>query len=901
VIPVKAAGVLFVAPGGNDGVACTDPLFPCGTIQGAIDKALPGNTIKVAVGTYTSTGNQVVQVNKNLLLSGGWDSTFTSQNGIAIDDGQGLRPEVLIDNDIVSTIEYFILQNGTSGIINQGDLTANYVVVQNNLGGDYCWGGGVTNEGTMLIQWSTVDGNSCSYAGYGGGIYNWQYGGSLTILNSTISNNQASAGGGIYNQNTLTIVNSTISNNTVTFGLSNSAGGGIYNGSSTLILRNATIFGNEGAQSGGGIFFDSTYGGSVTLSNTILANNTANANSDCSGPISSSGYNIIGDTAGCSFSGATSDLLNVDPKLGTLQNNGGPTLTRWLYEGSPAIDGGNPSGCIDNIGNPLTTDQRGFTRPMDGNGDGNNVCDIGAYEADPSDLPPPPPESLWYVTPTGNNNYDCHSPTTSCATIKGAIGKATSGDTVYVSEGVYTGTVGSEVVLIDKNINLLGGWNTAFTTQTSLSTIDGQHYQRGITINEQITAKIENLNIQNGLSPHADIVGYGGGGIYINYRSKVTLTDSIVQANTAGSNDPLHPSSPNGGGIGMNNYGSLTINDSVVIGNTGYGLGGGIYSGGSILTLNNTIVGYNTAAKGGGISGGIDGQIELNHSSVINNTSINPIDGGGGINSFNNTLILNDSSVTGNVAAGEGGGLLGHTMTISNSIIINNKAKLGGGLRTWDAVDIRNSAILYNTATYGSGGGVYSGGNLVIVNSTIAYNKAEDPSVYEANGGGIFMAGGYIQASNVTIARNVSEDSGGGIWNQSASVTLYNTLLAENQATVGPDCIGTISTAGYNLIGNTSGCGFSPVAGDLTNINPRIALQYGWPGTLALWVDSPAIDGGNPGGCNDQQGNPITIDQIGTVRPLDGNGDNNFICDIGAYEYDPAHPPQWIFLPLVTR
>ena len=171
----------------------------------------------------------------------------------------------------------------------------------------------------------------------------------------------------------------------------------------------------------------------------------------------------------------------------------------------------------------------------------------------------------------------------------------------------------------------------------------------------------------------------------------------------------------------------------------------------------------------------------------------------------------------------------------------------------------------------------------------------------EADGGGIFRAGGYIQASNVTIARNVAEDSGGGIANQSAPVTLRNTLLAENQAAIGPDCTGTISTAGYNLIGDTSGCSFIPVAGDLTNADPRIALQYGWPGTLALWVDSPAIDGGNPSGCTDQQGNPITVDQIGTIRPLDGDGDSNIICDVGAYEYDPAHPPHWTFLPLITR
>jgi hypothetical protein len=85
------------------------------------------------------------------------------------------------------------------------------------------------------------------------------------------------------------------------------------------------------------------------------------------------------------------------------------------------------------------------------------------------------------------------------------------------------------------------------------------------------------------------------------------------------------------------------------------------------------------------------------------------------------------------------------------------------------------------------------------------------------------------------------------------------------------------------------------------NIDPRVALRFGGPVTLALWSDSPAIDGGNPGGCIDNQGKPITVDQIGTERPLDGDGDNIVNCDIGAFEYDLMHPPQWIFLPLVKK
>ena len=59
--------------------------------------------------------------------------------------------------------------------------------------------------------------------------------------------------------------------------------------------------------------------------------------------------------------------------LSPLADNGGPTLTHELQLGSPAIDTGNPAGCLDAAGTALTVDQRGLARPV-------NACDIGAYE-----------------------------------------------------------------------------------------------------------------------------------------------------------------------------------------------------------------------------------------------------------------------------------------------------------------------------------------------------------------------------------------------------------------------------------------------------------------------------------------------------------------------------------------
>jgi hypothetical protein len=113
------------------------------------------------------------------------------------------------------------------------------------------------------------------------------------------------------------------------------------------------------------------------LHNSIIAGNSNVGGSapDCSGTITSQGYNLIASISGCVIAGTTTgNLLGQPSGLGPLQNNGGPTLTHALLMGSFAIDAGDPTGCA------RATDQRGFFRLVDGNGDGVAWCDIGAFE-----------------------------------------------------------------------------------------------------------------------------------------------------------------------------------------------------------------------------------------------------------------------------------------------------------------------------------------------------------------------------------------------------------------------------------------------------------------------------------------------------------------------------------------
>jgi hypothetical protein len=298
--------------------------------------------------------------------------------GGGIYNGQGGM--VTLDN---STVSGNTARNEGGGIFNGGMLTLTNSAISSNRAS---FGGGINNVGTLTLDNTTVSGNSER------GIVNYDYG-TATLTNTTVSGNSDGVGGaGIYNGALATLM---LSNSTVSDNYDRNSAGGIYN-EGTLILTNCTISGNSstdywaggifnygtltlinctisgnstaGMRGGGGIVNASGPSVRLRARNTILAGNMASTAPDLAGSLTSSGYNLIGNTDGGSGFDDT-DLLNVDPLLGSLQDNGGPTQTMALQCRSPAIDAGDNTDAPD-------WDQRGPGFPRIVNG----IIDIGAYE-----------------------------------------------------------------------------------------------------------------------------------------------------------------------------------------------------------------------------------------------------------------------------------------------------------------------------------------------------------------------------------------------------------------------------------------------------------------------------------------------------------------------------------------
>jgi CSLREA domain-containing protein len=376
----------------NGGGACCGG-YPTGPERAdtmtIVRSAISGNTGGVApliADVAISLTDSIVSGNDSQDVGGVYspEGTVTLRNSQVTDNkaltigGISARDRVSLENSVVARNTGSGRGTGFGGVMVGGPIflpssqlagTATLLnsTVTGNSGGTY----GALGAGTIALTNSQVTNNVNLATGGGtGGIVSAQ---SLTLTNSAVTGNTGKGpGGGIQASGSVTLTNSTVSGNTA-----GGNGGGIAVGDgTTLSITNSTIA-NNSAPSGSGIY---KLSGTATVRGTIIANNTGSANCFSATPVTSLGFNLDSG-ASCGFT-AASDRSSTDPKLGPLANNGGPTQTHALSPGSPAIDAADPNTCS-------STDQRGFARPLDGNGDGIAVCDAGAFEAPANTSPPP--------------------------------------------------------------------------------------------------------------------------------------------------------------------------------------------------------------------------------------------------------------------------------------------------------------------------------------------------------------------------------------------------------------------------------------------------------------------------------------------------------------------------------
>ncbi|MBK9925984.1 MAG: hypothetical protein IPP66_11930 [Anaerolineales bacterium] len=290
--------------------------------------------------------------------------------GIFIQDSSPSLTNLIVANNSASA------NGGGIYVLSLASQRVNYsspnltnVIIRNNTSAR---GGGLyTQNGSPVLTNVTISGNIAT-GGAGGGINNQvlnetvdEY--SIPILNNvTFSGNTANGGGGLFNNNS----NPLLTNVTFSGNVANIRGGAMLNEGGSPILRNVTITGNIAPVGMGGSFRNIVNAtgkpSSPVLYNSIIwGNGTEEITGDGTGNISIMDSVVMG---GCPVGGTCIHVIDTNPLLASLANNGGFTQTHMITVGSPAIDaGGVNSACA-------TTDQRGVVRPQ------GSACDIGSYE-----------------------------------------------------------------------------------------------------------------------------------------------------------------------------------------------------------------------------------------------------------------------------------------------------------------------------------------------------------------------------------------------------------------------------------------------------------------------------------------------------------------------------------------
>ncbi len=721
------------------------------------------------------------------------------------------------------------------------------------------FGGAIFNAENLTLDRMSFTSNSATGGGSGGALHN---GATLTVRNSYFAGNSATGDGGAINNDgrdpaqggaTLTIINSTITNNTA-----NQSGGAIMqNGRgvfANLVIQNSTIAFNQ-ADADLGNTVDHVGGGIKVFSTGTFTMTSTIVAGNFNNAATPDEINL-----GDGFTPFTPAINNLIQDAGTagglVDGTDGNIVGQNAMLTAAAVIAGGPTRTVPILlGSPaIDAGSNPLSLTNDQRGSGFLRENGGGIDIGAFEV-----QTISLVVDSSTDTDDGFYGAGQLALREALI--------------ITNGNPGADTITFDSSlsgstITLVGGTQLSITDDLTLTglgsgnlTVDGAAASRVFLIDDldyatNKTVSISGLTIQNG-----GLLG-GNFGAGIANEDSLTLTDVVVTNNTL-TNGALDF----GAGIysgnqsfGSNGFGaSLTLLRTTVSNNTN-GLGAGIYSLGN-LTITDSTVSGNTAEGNAGGLWFLGITMSITGSTFSGNmTGLNHL-GGGVLLSGTGVQEITNSVISGNTSTSDGGGLVpavsgAATVVVSNSTISGNTSGTqGGGISDFGGnVTITNSTISGNTAVTGGGGiAARAIAPLTITNSTIAFNTT---------------AGG----------------TGGGIETTNGPVTLTSTIVSNNiSGTSTPDDIalngGSIAaSSSFNLIGDstTSGGLTDGTNNNIVGQDPLLAALANNGGTTqthALMAGSPAIDAG-------AAFSSLTTDQRGGLFAREDNG----TADIGAYE-----------------
>ncbi len=794
------------------------------TIQAAVDAATAGDIILIDDSLHTESG---ITIDQNVTIIGHGAAQTTIQAAASATSAPDRIFEVA--EGVTAGINHLTLANGSASA-----------------------GGAVYNSGALAIDSVEIRDNQAGE--FGGALYNTVTGTisliGTTLYNNIVSNTQivtGTGGGALFNAGTALIRNSTISSNTSEYSLTLASGGGLLN-TGVMTLEHATIASNSSGLFGYGAGISNTVSGTISVNNSIIADNLGG--DDCA---DAGSWTVVGDNLDSDGSCTGFTVQNGSARLNPLAYYGGPVRTQAIQYNSDARDAA--SSCPS-----FGYDQRGAARPFS-----TTDCDLGAFES-----------YYYYVETTFSspiaiaNNSDASDSVTVTLPISAVDMPVLDVDvTVSISHNDpgdleitldHPEQTGSVLLMDNPTGNCTNvsarfddeGDSTASNACDSLTSLTG-----AILPNQPLSSFDSYSSTGPWTLTVADTSGGQSGSwnswiLYLEYRPPlaVTLTTDPEEDGCQPGNCSLREAivdanqDPGADLIYFTSDGTVTLSQSGLNEDQAY-------SGDLDITEDLTIIGRGlneTIVDGDQVDRVFDVHSSGGPNLTILNMTVTGGDAdtsGGGLRSQSSGHLVFEGTVFNqNVASNNGGGLYltGGTAWISGTAIVNNTAGSGGGLFIED-----ESVTITNATISGNGSGL------------INYATADDSSV---------------SLTNVTIAGQTSGAVAQANSGRTSSMTFNNSILANNATNCTETGAGTatILSDDYNLSDDNS-CGFNQ-SNDFDN-EPADVGTLEKDVASGTWVNplgptSPAIDSANPNTCP-----PYDV----RGRPRRG------VCDMGSAEF----------------